>query len=239
MAVYVLVHGGGHGGWCYQPVARLLRGLGHEVHCPTLTGLGDRAHLLSRAVDLDMHIADVAALIGYEDLEGVILAGHSYGGMVITGVADRVLSRIGQLVYLDAAIPMDGEALVDTSPGLRAIAPANRVVDGVELCLWPDDPFVRSIYGLGEGPLAQWAWPKLTPHPWQTFVQPLHMANPQGVAALPRTVVNCTSTLATRPEHTRDRWLSADRVWQIDTGHDLMLTEPEKVAEMLAALAAS
>src|SRR5262245_7237499 len=111
MATYVLVHGGGHGGWCYQPVARLPAAEGHTVYAPTLTGVGERAHLLSAAVDLDMHIGDVVAVLHYEDLRDVVLVGHSYGGMVITGVADRVPDRIGDLVYLDAATPKNGESL--------------------------------------------------------------------------------------------------------------------------------
>lgn len=89
MATYVLVHGGGHGGWCYQRVARLLRGEGHDVYTPTLTGLGERSHLVSPRVDLDLQITDVVNVLHYEDLHDVILVGHSYGGMVITGVADR------------------------------------------------------------------------------------------------------------------------------------------------------
>src|SRR5437763_15130902 len=98
MATYVLVHGGGHGGWCYQKVARILRSAGHEVYTPTLTGLGERAHLVGPRVDLDLHIEDVVALLRYEDLDDVILVGHSYGGMVVTGVADRAAARIGRLV---------------------------------------------------------------------------------------------------------------------------------------------
>lgn len=116
MATFVLVHGGGHGGWCYQQVARRLRAAGHEVHCPTLTGLGERAHLLNADIDLDTHIQDVVALMTFEGLEDVILVGHSYGGMVLTGVADRAAERIRELVYLDAAHPRDGESLEIVAP---------------------------------------------------------------------------------------------------------------------------
>src|SRR5262245_27897653 len=108
MSTYVLVHGGGHGGWCWQRLARLLRAEGHEVYTPTLTGLGERAHLLSPHIDLDTHIADVVGVLKYEGLTNVILVGHSYGGMVITGVADRALAHVGHLVFLDASIPYDG-----------------------------------------------------------------------------------------------------------------------------------
>src|SRR6185436_14666879 len=115
MATYVLVHGGGHGGWCYQKVARLLQAEGHEVYAPTMTGVGDRSHLLAPGIDLDLHIRDIVALLHYEDLHDVILVGHSYGGMVITGVADRAADRIGKVVYLDAANPENGQSLVDVA----------------------------------------------------------------------------------------------------------------------------
>src|ERR1039458_3834193 len=92
MATFVLVHGGGHGGWCYQPVARILRAAGHDVYAPTMSGLGERSHLVNPAIDLDTHIRDIAAVMYYEDLRDVTLVGHSYGGMVITGAADRARS---------------------------------------------------------------------------------------------------------------------------------------------------
>ena len=115
MATYVMVHGGGHGGWCYQRVARLLRSAGHEVYTPTLTGLGERAHLVSSETNLDTHIADIVGVLQFEELTNAIVVGHSYGGMVITGVADRALSRVGHLVFLDAAHPRNGKSLVDSS----------------------------------------------------------------------------------------------------------------------------
>src|SRR4051794_29851500 len=124
MATYVLVHGGGHGGWCYQRVARLLRADGHEVYAPTLTGLGERSNLLSPAIDLDLHVRDVTAVLHFEDLRDVILVGHSYGGMVITGAADRAADRVGRVVYLDAANPENGQSLLDVAgPMIEATRP--------------------------------------------------------------------------------------------------------------------
>ena len=133
MATYVLVHGGAHGGWCYQRVARILRSAGHDVYTPTMTGLGERAHLVSADVDLDLHISDIVAVLHYEDLRDVILVGHSYGGMVITGVADRATDRIGRLVYLDAANPVNGQSLVDVAgtDHRGRPRPIGEVVDGV------------------------------------------------------------------------------------------------------------
>jgi pimeloyl-ACP methyl ester carboxylesterase len=237
MATYVLVHGGGHGGWCWQPVARILRAEGHEVYTPTLTGLGERAHLLSPDIDLDTQITDVLGVLHYEDLADVILVGHSYGGMVITGVADRALSRIGQLVYFDAAFPEDGESLADVSPALMDLARSQaRIVDGVELVLWPDSDAVP-LYGVTDPADAAWMQNKLTPHPWKCFAQKLRLLNEAAVRKIPRTAINCTSTLRIRPPQKLHRALTADRVWEIDTGHDLMITEPEASAEMLLRLA--
>ena len=148
MRSYVLVHGGGHGGWCYQPVARIMRAHGQEVYAPTLTGLGERAHLLSPAIDLDTHVTDIVKVLESEDLRDVILVGHSYGGMVITGVADRAADRIGHLVYLDAATPENGQSLVDiAAPFMMAARAQGRMVNGIELVLFPGtDPL--GFYGV-------------------------------------------------------------------------------------------
>lgn len=232
MATYVLVHGGGHGGWCWRDVARILRSHGHEVFAPTLTGLADRAHLLSVEVGLETHIADIAGLIEYEDLLAVILVGHSYGGMVVTGAADRAIGRVARLVYLDAAIPHDEEALLDVSPGLLALAGTTRVVGGVELGLFPDGD-AGMIYGLAGHSCEQWAVKRLTPHPWKTLTDRLALRNAAAVAALPRAIVNCRETLARRPDELRHRWSDADHVWEIEAPHDVMLTDPALVANIL------
>ena len=105
MATFVLVHGASTGGWYWAPVRARLRAAGHEVFTPTLTGLGERAHLLRQDVGLDTHVADVLNVLAYGDLVGVVLAGHSYGGMVVTGVADRAPERVAHLVYVDAFVP--------------------------------------------------------------------------------------------------------------------------------------
>ena len=112
-STFVLVHGAWHGGWCWQRVTPLLRAAGHEVYAPTLTGLGERDHLASRGTSLATHIVDIADTLQMEDLKDVVLVGHSYGGMVITGVADRSRARIRSLVYLDAFVPENGKSLLD------------------------------------------------------------------------------------------------------------------------------
>ncbi|HET6447093.1 MAG TPA: alpha/beta fold hydrolase, partial [candidate division Zixibacteria bacterium] len=113
MATYVLVHGGWDGGWAWRGIARRLQAAGHEVFTPTLTGSGERAHLASPDVDLSTQIMDVVNVLRYEKLEEVILVANSYGGMVITGVAEKLPSRIKQMIYLDAFVPVDGESLAD------------------------------------------------------------------------------------------------------------------------------
>ena len=237
MATYVLVHGGGHGGWCYQRVARLLRSAGHEVYAPTLTGLGDRAHLLRRGIDLDLHIQDIAAVLQFEDLRDVILVGHSYGGMVITGVADRAADRVGRLVYLDAANPVNGQSLVDVAgPIIEAVRPAGEVVDGVELVLLPS-PEAGMFYGVTDPDDLAWMADRLTGHPWKCFEQPLDLANEPALWSIPQFHIVCTSTLATRDPQLMAKARAEGRLWEIDTGHDLMITEPEQVADALLQVA--
>lgn len=235
-ATYVLVHGGGHGGWCYQPVARLLRAQGHEVYTPTLTGLGERSHLLNPSIDLDTHITDIVNVLEYEDLRDVILVGHSYGGMVITGVADRAAARVGHVVYLDAATPENGDSLLDlAAPMLNVARQHARIESGVELVLDPGtDPL--GFYGVTDPGQIEWMKKRLTPHPWRCFEQQLRLSDSDALARIPQSHIVCTSTLSGRNVEA----LSAraeGRFWDIDTGHDLMITEPERVTELLLRVA--
>lgn len=232
MATYVLVHGGGHGGWCYQTVARLLRSAGHDVYTPTLTGLGERSHLVSKDVNLDVQITDVVNVLEFEDLHDVVLVGHSYGGMIITGVADRVTDRIGHLVYLDAANPENGQSLVDVAgPMMEASRSVGRVIDGVEMVLFPGtDPM--GYYGVTDADQIAWMQPKLTPHPWACFEQKLLLQNESAMRKIPQSHIVCTATLPFRDVAALQA-ASDGRLWDIDTGHDLMISEPEKVTEML------
>jgi pimeloyl-ACP methyl ester carboxylesterase len=233
VATYVLVHGGGHGGWCYQKVARMLRSAGHEVHTPTLTGLGERSHLLGPHVDLDLHIQDVTALLHYENLSDVVLVGHSYGGMVITGIADRAADRVGRLVYLDAANPSNGQSLLNVAkPMMQAARALGQVVDGVEVVLLPS-PDAGLFYGVTDPDDLAWMAGRLTPHPWACFEQPLRLTHEAALAAIPQYHVVCTSTIPTRDPDLMATARTAGRLWEIDTGHDLMITEPRAVADAL------
>ena len=238
MSTYVLVHGGGHGGWCYQRVARMMRAKGHDVYTPTLTGLGEREHLVSKAVDLDMHITDIAKVLQFEGLHDVILVGHSYGGMVITGVADRATDRIGHLVFLDAANPENGQSLADLAGEIITMTRNDgRMVDGIEMVLYPGtDPM--NYFGVTDAEQLEWMKPKLTPHPWPCFEQKLLLTNEAAMRRIPQTHIVCTMTLPFRDVEAL-KASSEGRVWDVDTGHDLMISEPEAVAELLMRLASS
>ena len=168
----------------------------------------------------------------YEDLRDVILVGHSYGGMVITGIADRAADRIGHLVYLDAAMPVNGESLADVSPQMMDATFANhRVVDGVELVLFPGTEALPN-YGVTDPDDVAWMAERLTPHPWKCFTQPLVLTNEDELWEIPQSVICCTSLLRARGDGPRmARARDAGRVWDIDTGHDLMITEPDWVAD--------
>ena len=235
MATYVLVHGTGHGGWCFRPVATMLRAQGHRVYAPTLTGLGHRAHLISASVDLDCHIRDIGELLRFEDLRDVILVGHGYGGMVITGAADRMHHRVGHLVYLNAAAPANGQSLMDVAPG--AVGALRRYVttfDGVDLYLAPL-PDVLPIYGVSDPATIRWMVPRLTPHPWRCFEQPLHMRNEEALVAIAQSHITSGMSRSCRDvDHLRA--IARGRVWELETGHDVMLTEPASVADKLAAI---
>ena len=239
MATYVLVHGGGHGGWCYRDVARRLRTAGHEVHTPTMTGLGERSHLLDSRVDLSLHIQDIGAVLHHEDVQSAILVGHSYGGMVITGVADRSPERVGKLVYLDAANPKNGQSLVDVAgPTLELARPAGATIEGMELVLLPSAE-AGLFYGVNDPQDLAWMADRLTPHPWKCFEEKLVLLHESDYSKIPQYHVVCTSTLATRDRVLMEDARLAGRLWDIDTGHDLMITEPQKVTEALLAIAAA
>uniref|UniRef100_UPI0008321217 alpha/beta hydrolase n=1 Tax=Nocardia miyunensis TaxID=282684 RepID=UPI0008321217 len=194
--------------------------------------------LRTAGIGLETHIQDVASLLHYEDLREVILVGHSYGGMVITGAADRAVDRIGRVVYLDAANPVNGQSLVDVAgPIIESTRPMGETVDGVELVLVPaaEAPL---FYGVTEPEQVAWMAERLTAHPWQCFEDHLDLRNEDELWALPQYHIVCTSTLATRDPELVAKARAQGRLWDIDTGHDLMITEPRAVADALLEIAA-
>jgi pimeloyl-ACP methyl ester carboxylesterase len=172
MTDYVLIHGAWHGSWCWNRVRRLLASQAHQVFTPTLTGIGERSHLLSRDVDLDTHVADVANLMTWEDLRDIVLVGHSYGGVVARHVADRMPDRIRSLVYLDAFVPDNGKAVFDYVPdsgkSLRELAVANG--DG-----WKIPPPPARSFAVNAAD-ADWVDRQCTMHPLSTLEVPAQIS---------------------------------------------------------------
>ncbi len=234
MATYVLVHGAWHGGWCWQRVTPLLRAAGHEVFTPTLTGLGERSHLATPAIDLNTHIQDVVNVLTYEDLRQVILVGHSYGGMVITGVSERVADRLAHVVYLDAFVPQHGQALADlVAPQFRDEVRQQAQAAGGLL-----PPFPVEQYGVFAEADVRWVGPKLVPHPFKAMITPVQLTS-AAAAALPRTYIYCHTPAMGFFEPFAER-TKAGKGWryrELATGHDAMVTMPRELTTLLLELA--
>jgi len=227
LATFVLVHGAWTGGWGYKKTARLMRAQGHEVYVVTLTGLGERSHLASPGITLSTHIQDVVNVFEYEDIEDAILVGHSYGGMVIAGVSGRVADRIRTLVYLDAFLPADGQALWDIAgeQGRQFYIDGQRTTPGLiapmGLPATPEDPA-----------LVQIGRRKVDRHPLLTLTEPVRLDGSE------RKIARRTYILATRqPAFQRfyDQ-VKDDPAWTtrtIATGHLVMMEDPEGLARLL------
>ena len=238
MANFVLVHGAWHGGWCWQRVTSLLQQQGHRVHAVTLTGLGERAHLLSPAITLDTHIDDVISAIEVEELHDVVLAVHSYAGMIGTAVADRIGKHLKHLVYVDAVIPKPGESWSSTQSAATQQQRLSAAQASTRFSFPPPDP---EVYGLIDADHA-WVKRRQTPHPGNTYQAPLSF-DVQRVAAIPRTFVNCTQPALATIEPSRLRakdpkfwdgaWLPNSKIVEIKTGHDPMISEPAALTKIL------
>jgi pimeloyl-ACP methyl ester carboxylesterase len=234
MSTYLLVPGAWLGGWCWKYIALDLRAAGHTVIPATLTGLGERAHLLRRQIDLDTHISDIVGLFEYRDLHDVILVGHSYGGMVATGVAEQVPDRIRRLVYLDASVPRDGESnddVIGQTMAAQLRASAMSEGDGWKV---PPAPYV--VGRMSEHPLREWVAARLTPHPLRPFGEPVRLRSPEA-AELPRAFIQMTQSDLYRGLIARARQ-AGWHTKEISGGHYAMITEPTAVAASLNELAA-
>ena len=242
MATFVLVHGGWHGGWCWRKVTPLLRAAGHEAYAPTLTGLGERVHLASPAVGLDTWVQDVVNVLEYEDLRGVVLVGHSFGGLVIAGVADQVPERLAHLVYLDAdpgVDAADGRAFIDgMAPAGRAAMEERMRTHGEGWRVPIDAERALDGWGIVDPAERRWMAQRLVPHPWKTGTDPLRLPSGRG-QALPRTFILCTRrwgpSRGPHPAQSAPGW----RFRELDAGHDAMVTAPRALAELLLEGAAA
>jgi pimeloyl-ACP methyl ester carboxylesterase len=241
---YVLVHSAWHGGWCWKKLIALLRARGHEVHAPTLTGLGERAHLARRDVGLGTHVDDVVNVLECENLNEVILVGHSSSGAVITGVADRVPQCLAHVVYLDAFVPGNGQTLMDLIPAERRQGVEQRVKSEGEGWLLPSlapmpwDEFLLKAWKITEEADRRWMLPRLAPTPYKVFKDPVRCPNSDSTP-LERTFIRCLQW----PNATFDAHLAHARGaigWrhhELATSHEPFITHPELLAEVLLGTA--
>jgi pimeloyl-ACP methyl ester carboxylesterase len=224
MSTFVLVHGAWHGGWCWKRVRRSLQAQGHEVFTPTLTGVADRSHLLSREVNFETHITDVTNLILWEELSDVVLCGHSYGGAVISGVADRIPDRVGALVYLDAFVLQNGQSVQD-------VLPAGQQQLGED---WKVPPIPAEVFHVNAND-RDWVNRQCTVQPLATFQQPIRLTG-----AIHQ-IENVTFILASgwgpgpfRPFYEQAK-TKGWKTLAIECGHDVMLDQPEALTDALLA----
>ena len=237
MAMFVIVHGAWSGAHAWRRVRPLLRAAGSEVFTPSLTGLGERAHLATPQTDLDTHVSDVAAVLHFEDLRDVVLVGHSYSGLVITGVAVRAPERIRELVYLDADVPMDGESEFDFVSAEERAAwteAARTSGDG-----WRVPPPFPDPLPPGLPPEVVWGVERMTPMPLAAMTQPSRHSG--AIADLPRTYVHCMEGKDGEPPLRNLDRIRADPSWrfvELAAGHVAHVTAPEKLTATLLDIAA-
>jgi pimeloyl-ACP methyl ester carboxylesterase len=226
---FVLVHGAWAGAWKWRYVAPILRRAGHEVFTPTLTGVGERAHLASPGIGLGTHVQDVVALMEMEDLRGVVLLGHSYGGMVVSGAAERCPERLRRVVYLDAFVPADGSCALDYVVPERAAA--FREQGERSGFVEPPPP---SLWGVVKPEHVAFSRQRELRHPYRCFTERLRVVN-SSAAVLPKTFIHCTSPATGTFDQFAAKYRSDPR-WrfhELKTGHDSMILVPDELAAIL------
>jgi hypothetical protein len=227
---FVLVHGSYHGGWCWRRVADILEGHGHEVYAQSLTGLGDRAHLLSKDINLETHISDIVNLVTWEDLKDVCLVAHSYAGFPASGALEHIHDRVGAIVWLDAFLPQDGQKQIDYASAFGREGMLKALAKGE----FSFKPPTASAFSVSEKDYA-WLESKMTPQPIGTAMQPIRLTGKIETIA--------RKTFIRVPKYTQpafDKALAqceADKSWQTivnqTSGHDVMVDQPEWLADIL------
>jgi len=232
LKTYVLVHGAFHGGWVWDTLALEMRARGHRVFTPTLTGCGERADLLSPHITIDTFVKDVLRVFTENDLHDVILVGHSFGGLSISGCADRMPERIRQLVFLDSLILEDGCSTFGELPPdiLAERKKATLASGGLSI---PAPP--PASFGVVDEVQALWVKERLTPHPFSTYMSPIVLRHPVG-NGLPSVYIDCTEPPIRSLEPTRD-WVRQQQMTRIElkTGHNAMLTATQELCDLLSA----
>ncbi|MDP9430961.1 MAG: alpha/beta hydrolase [Actinomycetota bacterium] len=232
MTTVVLVAGAWHGAWCWERVLPALWQAGHDVVPVPLTGVGERAHQLSPEIGLATHVEDVVGTVRAAECRGAVLVGHSYGGLVVTGAADRLDEEVGRLVYVDAVVPTPGQSWADCLPPEARDARRALIAEHGHI---PPPPV--SVYGI-TGDDAAWVGRRQTPHPGRVFEEPLNF-DADRWAARPRTYVDCTAPALPTIEPSR-RLVRSQPGWEVvelATGHDPMVSAPDVLAAVLLEVA--
>jgi pimeloyl-ACP methyl ester carboxylesterase len=241
MSAFVLAHGSWWGGWSWGRVAARLRRAGHVVHTPSYTGMGNRAHLLGPAITIETFVEDLIGVIESEELSEVVLVGHSFGGVPISGVADRIPERIAKLIYLDAVVLERGTHAFSMYPPEEAqarIKAAKSATDGLAVPV-PAPP-LPDVWGLGEpgDPDYEWVLRRMSPHPLRSYTAALTLRNSVG-NDLPRVYVRCTNPSHPALEPSRQlvrSWSGWD--WtELPVPHGCIITHPDEVCDLLLKLA--
>jgi pimeloyl-ACP methyl ester carboxylesterase len=230
---FLLVHGAWHGGWCWRRVADLLQAKGHKVFAPTMTGLGERSHLMRAGIDLSTHVTDIVNVMKWEGLSGVVLCGHSYGGMVVSGVAEQMADKIASIVFLDAFVPENGDAMADlTSQVVRDALKAATEKREISMPARPAAAFL-----VNEKDQA-WVDRLCGPQPIGTMTEKITLAG-----ARERIAKKAYIRAGAYPNPGFDKALArvkSDRSWRtydVPCGHDVMVDMPERLAEILLEVA--
>ena len=232
-ATFLLVHGAFHGGWCYARVAEILRRAGHRVFTPTLTGLGERSHLYSPAINASTHVRDVLDVIRFEGLDDVVLAGHSYGGQVVTGVADAMPEKIRALVYLDAFVGRDGLSTLDMdTPAAVAFHTETARSNGGHTI----PPIPSAVFGGNDADQA-WVDRLCTPQPFATFAERLSLTGQHEEVARRSYVYATEWNTSFEPTYDAVRAQGGWTTFEFDCGHDVMVDRPRETADALLASA--
>jgi len=230
---FVLVHGSWHGAWCWSRVMSELAAQGHRSFAVTQTGLADRKHLAAAAVDINIFVDDIVNLIEAEELTDVVLVGHSFGGIPITGAAAKIPDHIRSLVYLDAGVPASGDSAISPlSPQEQALRRKAAVsINGVDYLMPPDS--LPPFWGLS-GADAAWVARRLTPHPFATYVSALNFDEAVW-ERMPRTYIQCVAPRHPALGESQAR-IKNDKRWkwaEISSGHDAMVSHPQELTKLL------
>ncbi|MGS2739163.1 alpha/beta hydrolase [Sinomicrobium sp. M5D2P17] len=229
---FVLVHGAWHGGWCWKNVKKNLVDKDYATYTPSLSGMGEHKHNLNDSISLKTHILDIINLILMEDLENVILVGHSYAGSVITGVADSIPERLNKLIYLDAMLVHDGESPITSEPESEQLKKRKIFKKKVHF-----QPISSTYFGISDTTQIVWVNKRLTPQPYMTFGQPLKLKHNFG-NGVPMIYIACTNPQLSVLKDRSDK-LKNDPAWNyltLNTGHDAMITMPNELSLMLMEL---